>query len=128
MTNNLRVLILAAGKSTRMKSKHAKVLHRAGGAALIQHVLRAAQSTSTEISIVVGHSADAVRAFLPESKFVQQNEQLGTGHAAMSARENYKGYSGNLLILPGDVPLISGKTLEAFVKFHIDGRYSASIL
>ncbi len=128
MMENLRVLILAAGKSTRMKSKYAKVLHRAGGAALIEHVIRAARSVSTDISIVVGHSADRVKALLPESKFVEQKEQLGTGHAVMSAREGFKGYSGNVLILPGDVPLVSAKTLEAFVKSHVEGGFSASIL
>ena len=128
MMENLRVLILAAGKSTRMKSKYAKVLHRAGGAALIEHVLRAARAVSTDISIVVGHSADGVKALLPESKFVEQKEQLGTGHAVMSARESFKGYSGNVLILPGDVPLVSAKTLEAFVKAHVEGGFSGSIL
>jgi bifunctional UDP-N-acetylglucosamine pyrophosphorylase/glucosamine-1-phosphate N-acetyltransferase len=128
MMEHLRVLILAAGKSTRMKSKYAKVLHRAGGATLIEHVLRAARSLSTDISIVVGHSADRVKALLPESKFVEQKEQLGTGHAVMSARESFKGYSGNVLILPGDVPLVSAKTLEAFVNSHVQGGFSASVL
>jgi len=128
MMENLRVLILAAGKSTRMRSKYAKVLHRAGGAALIEHVVRAARSVSTDISIVAGHSADRVKALLPESKFVEQKEQLGTGHAVMSARESFKGYPGNVLILPGDVPLVRTKTLEAFVKSHVEGGFSASIL
>ncbi len=128
MIDNLRILILAAGKSTRMKSKYAKVLHRAGGAALIDHVLRAARSVSTDITIVIGHSADKVREHLPESRFVEQKEQLGTGHAAMTAHDNFKGYSGNVLILPGDVPLISPRTLEALAKFHTDGGYTASIL
>jgi bifunctional UDP-N-acetylglucosamine pyrophosphorylase / glucosamine-1-phosphate N-acetyltransferase len=128
MMENLRVLILAAGKSTRMKSKYAKVLHRVGGAALIQHVLRAARSVSTDICIVVGHSADKVRALLPESRFVVQKEQLGTGHAVMAASEGFKGYTGDVLILPGDVPLVNAKTLEAFINFHTDGGYAASIL
>jgi len=128
MVDNLRVLILAAGKSTRMKSKYAKVLHRAGGVTLIEHVLRAARSVSTEITIVIGHSADKVRELLPESRFVEQKEQLGTGHAVKSAHDVFKDYSGNLLILPGDVPLVSAKTLEALAKFHADGGYSASIL
>ncbi len=128
MIQNLRVLILAAGKSTRMKSKYAKVLHRVGGAALIQHVLRAARSISTDISIVIGHSADRVKALLPESRFVEQKEQLGTGHAVMAASEGFKGYSGSILVLPGDVPLVNAKTLEAFINFHVEGGYSASIL
>jgi bifunctional UDP-N-acetylglucosamine pyrophosphorylase / glucosamine-1-phosphate N-acetyltransferase len=128
MIDNLRVLILAAGKSTRMKSKYAKVLHRAGGATLIDHVLRAARSVSTDITIVIGHSADKVRELLPESRFVEQKEQLGTGHAVMSAGDEFKSYAGNLLVLPGDVPLVSAKTLEALAEFHAKGGYSASIL
>jgi bifunctional UDP-N-acetylglucosamine pyrophosphorylase / glucosamine-1-phosphate N-acetyltransferase len=128
MIDNLRVLILAAGKSTRMKSKYAKVLHKAGGATLIQHVLRAARSVSTEITIVIGHSGDKVRELLPESRFVEQKDQLGTGHAVMSAHDRFKDYSGSLLIMPGDVPLVNGKTLEALAQFHSDGGYSASIL
>src|SRR5262245_17931487 len=89
MIDNLRVLILAAGKSTRMNSKHAKVLHRVGGATLIEHVLRAARSISTDITIVIGHSAEKMRELLPESRFVEQKEQLGTGHAVMSAHEAF---------------------------------------
>ncbi len=125
---NLRVLILAAGKSTRMKSKYAKVLHRAGGAALIEHVVRTARSISMDISIVVGHSAEKVRALVPEAKFVDQKEQLGTGHAVLSARQTFSDYLGHVLVLPGDVPLIGAETLEAFLKFHRDGGFPASVL
>jgi len=128
MIDNLRVLILAAGKSTRMNSKYAKVLHRVGGATLIQHVLRAARSVSTDITIVIGHSAEKVRELLPESRFVEQKEQLGTGHAVMSAHDAFKGYAGNVLVLPGDVPLVNAKTLESLANFHTEGGYSASIL
>src|SRR5260370_32571255 len=91
---NLRVLILAAGKSTRMKSKYAKVLHRAGGQTLIEHVLRTARSVSADIWIVVGHMADTVKASITEVKFIDQKEQLGTGHAVMAARDQFVGYGG----------------------------------
>jgi bifunctional UDP-N-acetylglucosamine pyrophosphorylase / glucosamine-1-phosphate N-acetyltransferase len=128
MIDNLRVLILAAGKSTRMNSKYAKVLHRVGGATLIEHVLRAARSVSTDITIVIGHSAEKMHELLPESRFVEQKEQLGTGHAVMAAHDAFKSYTGNVLILPGDVPLVSAKTLEALANFHAEGGYSASIL
>src|SRR5690242_2349283 len=100
--NNLRVLILAAGKSTRMKSKYAKVLHRVGGRALIEHSVSAAGEVSPEIFVVVGHSADQVKATVPAVKFVEQKEQLGTGHAVLTARESFSGYSGDVLIMPGD--------------------------
>jgi bifunctional UDP-N-acetylglucosamine pyrophosphorylase / glucosamine-1-phosphate N-acetyltransferase len=125
---NLRVLILAAGKSTRMKSKYAKVLHRVGGRTLIENVLGAARSVSADIWIVVGHTADKVRALVAEAKFVTQKDQLGTGHAVLAAREQFAGYSGDVLVLPGDVPLISGATLETFLKFHRDGGYRTSVL
>lgn len=125
---NLRVLILAAGKSTRMKSKYAKVLHRAGGRTLIEHVLRAARSLSTDVTVVVGHAADKVKALVTEVKFVDQKEQLGTGHAVLSARESFSGYGSDVLVLPGDVPLVRTETLEAFWKFHRDGGFRASVL
>ena len=125
---NLRVLILAAGKSTRMKSKYAKVLHRAGGTTLIEHVLRTARSLSTDVSIVVGHTAEKVKALIPQGKFVDQKEQLGTGHAVMAARDNFSGYHGDIVVLPGDVPLISAATLEAFITFHRLGGFNASVL
>jgi len=125
---NLRILILAAGKSTRMKSKYAKVLHRVGGATLIEHVLRTAGSVSTDIFVVVGHSAEKVKALIPEVKFVDQQEQLGTGHAVITARESFSRFSGDVLVLPGDVPLVSASTLETFIKFHRDGGFIASVL
>jgi bifunctional UDP-N-acetylglucosamine pyrophosphorylase/glucosamine-1-phosphate N-acetyltransferase len=125
---NLRVLILAAGKSTRMKSRYAKVLHRAGGRTLIEQVLRTARTLSADISVVVGHGADKVRAAVSEVEFVEQKEQLGTGHAVLAARDIFSGYSGDLLVMPGDVPLIGGETLDAFLKFHRDGGFRASVL
>lgn len=126
--DDLQVLILAAGKSTRMKSKYAKVLHRVGGRSLIDHVVRAARSATGNISVVIGHSADAVRAAVPEVKFVEQKQQLGTGHAVLAARESFSGYSGDVLVMPGDVPLISPGTLAAFIQFHRDGGFRASVL
>src|SRR5206468_3413950 len=75
--HELRTLILAAGKGTRMKSRKAKVLHHAGGAPLIEHVLAAARPLSPEIVIVIGHQADKVRDCIPEASFVEQREQLG---------------------------------------------------
>jgi len=124
----LRVLILAAGKSTRMKSRYAKVLHRAGGRTLIEHVLNIARNLSTDISVVVGHSAEQVKAAVSEVTFIDQKEQLGTGHAVVAAREHFSGYSGDVLVMPGDVPLISDATLGAFLRFHREGAFCASVL
>jgi bifunctional UDP-N-acetylglucosamine pyrophosphorylase/glucosamine-1-phosphate N-acetyltransferase len=125
---NLQVLILAAGKGTRMKSRKAKVLHQVGGSALVEHVYRASQSISPQVFVVVGHQAERVKKILPSATFVDQKEQLGTGHAVLSARELLRGFSGDLLVLPGDVPLVGGDTLENFVQFHRDGGYTASVL
>src|SRR5262245_17085406 len=99
----LRTLILAAGKGTRMKSQKAKVLHHAGGASLIEHVLAAATPLTSDITVIVGHQADEVRGCISEAGSVEQKEQLGTGHAIMVARDRFAGYSGLLLVLPGDV-------------------------
>ena len=125
---NLRVLILAAGKSTRMKSRYAKVLHRAGGRTLIEHVLNIARNLSADISVVVGNSADQVKAAVTEVTFIDQKEQLGTGHAVLAAREHFSGYGGDVLVMPGDVPLIGDATLRAFIGFHREGRFCASVL
>src|SRR5207302_3680927 len=99
-----------------------------GGRTLIEHVRQAARSVSADIWIVVGHTADKVKALITEAKFIAQKEQLGTGHAVMAAREQFAGYTGDVLVLPGDVPLISAETLEVFIKFHRDGGYGSSVL
>src|SRR5688572_21494755 len=125
---NLRILILAAGKGTRMKSRIAKVLHQVGGATLLEHVLRAATPITTDASVIVGHQSEKVRNLLPDVTFIEQKEQLGTGHAVLCAREGLAGFSGNLLVLPGDVPLVREETLRDFVKFHAEGGFKASVL
>jgi bifunctional UDP-N-acetylglucosamine pyrophosphorylase/glucosamine-1-phosphate N-acetyltransferase len=125
---NVQVLILAAGKGTRMKSRQAKVLHKVGGASLLEHVLRAAQPVASKVLVVVGHQADKVKAVVPTVTAVEQKEQLGTGHAVLCAREALSGFTGDLLVLPGDVPLISRHTLEDFLRFHREGGFVASVL
>ncbi len=88
MTSQTNVVILAAGLGTRMKSKRAKVLHRAGGMTLIEHVVNAASgiAPAQHVTVVVGHQAEQVRALLAPSgvRFVDQTEQKGTGHALLS--------------------------------------------
>jgi bifunctional UDP-N-acetylglucosamine pyrophosphorylase/glucosamine-1-phosphate N-acetyltransferase len=126
--NNLRILVLAAGKGTRMKSRKAKVLHSVGGSTLVGHVLRAVLPVSKDVLVVVGHQAADVKALLKGVVFVDQTEQLGTGHALMSAKEALQGFTGDLLVLPGDVPLIRTETLREFVQFHREGKFIASVL
>src|SRR5687768_17165217 len=103
------VVILAAGKGTRMKSAVPKVLHRAGGLPLIEHVLRAADAIRPiKTVLVVGHQADEVRQALADRSglgFARQEPQLGTGHALLQAEPELAGATGTLLLLSGDAPL-----------------------
>jgi len=133
------VLILAAGLGVRMKSDLAKVLHRVGGRPLIEYALRSAMQLDPEnIYVVVGHQAAEVeavaRAVLADSpyadriRFVLQTEQRGTGHAVMSARDVLKDASGSLLILYGDVPMVSADTLRHLVEAHAEGGHAATLI
>jgi bifunctional UDP-N-acetylglucosamine pyrophosphorylase/glucosamine-1-phosphate N-acetyltransferase len=114
----LGILILAAGEGTRMKSKKPKVLHRLAGKPLLQHVIETARSiTPDEISIVYGHGGEQVLDELnaPDLDWIEQQERLGTGHAVMQAIPNLQRVD-KVLILYGDVPLISGSTLISMLK------------
>lgn len=110
------VVILAAGLGTRMKSKRAKVLHRAGGLTLVEHVANAALGITSpdRVVVVVGHQADEVIATLEPKgvRFAKQTEQKGTGHAVMMCRDALEGDSGLVMVLYGDCPLLSADTLE----------------
>ena len=115
---NLDVVVLAAGKGTRMRSDMPKVLHLLADKPLLGHVISAANSLKpTAIHIVVGHKAEDVEASFPGSpfKWVKQNEQLGTGHAVAQAMPRINNDSV-VLILYGDVPLIKASTLKAMIE------------
>lgn len=118
--HNLTVVILAAGLGTRMKSRKAKVLHRAGGKSLVQHVVDTALGlTSAErVFVVVGHQADEVRRAVttPGVRFIEQKEQKGTGHAVMVGRDALEGLDGYLMILYGDSPLLRVETLRRLIE------------
>lgn len=121
----LDVMILAAGLGTRMRSRKAKVLHELGGRPLIAYVSRtAAALTQRPVYVVVGHQAsaveDAVRAELGEhgAVFIKQEEQRGTGDAVMAAQSALAESDSTLLILSGDVPLITAETLGALIHQH----------
>ena len=132
MAPDIHVVILAAGKGTRMKSAHPKVLHRVAGRAMIEHVLsRAARLEPRTTTIVVGHCAERVQTALggwPGLRFVVQEPQLGTGHALLMAEPVLRGTSGQLLLLSGDVPLLSIDTLEALVARHTDRQAAATVV
>jgi bifunctional UDP-N-acetylglucosamine pyrophosphorylase/glucosamine-1-phosphate N-acetyltransferase len=127
----LGVVILAAGKGTRLKSKRPKVLHEIGGKPLLAHVIAAASRVVApeHIYVVVGHQADSVRAAVASTgvQFVEQTEQRGTGHAIQCARPSVAGYE-SLLVLSGDVPLIRTETIERMSRFHQAERAAMTIL
>src|SRR4029453_14449529 len=119
---DIHFVILAAGKGTRMKSADPKVLHRAAGLRLIDHVLRAAQALDARTTtIVVGYMAARIRGALGERtglRFALQEPQLGTGHALLRAEPHLAGASGTVVLLSGDVPLLRRNTLRTLVDTH----------
>ena len=127
----LAVVIMAAGKGTRLKSQRPKVLHEIGGKPLLAHVIAAASKIVApgEIYAVIGPQADKVRSAVAATGigFVEQAEQLGTGHAIQCAREAIKGYE-NILVLSGDVPLIRPETIAQLWKFHQEQKAAMTIL
>jgi bifunctional UDP-N-acetylglucosamine pyrophosphorylase / glucosamine-1-phosphate N-acetyltransferase len=119
MQTPVTVLILAAGLGTRMKSRKAKVLHRAGGKTLVEHVVDTALELAPpeRVFLVVGHQAEEVRRAVAHRGigFVEQKEQLGTGHALLAARSVLEPLGGCLLIFYGDGPLLRAGTLKQLV-------------
>jgi bifunctional UDP-N-acetylglucosamine pyrophosphorylase/glucosamine-1-phosphate N-acetyltransferase len=125
-----QAIVLAAGEGTRMKSQTPKVLHSIAGRSLLGHVLHALDSVNPEtVRVVVGSGREKVEAHLseiaPDAIAIFQAERNGTGHAVQVALDGVK-TNGNILILAGDTPLLSGNTLKEFVAAHNDGGYTAS--
>ncbi|MBV8478592.1 MAG: bifunctional UDP-N-acetylglucosamine diphosphorylase/glucosamine-1-phosphate N-acetyltransferase GlmU [Acidobacteria bacterium] len=125
------IAILAAGKGTRLKSKHPKVLHEVGGKPLLAHVISAARRVvpARDIYAIIGHEAHLVRQAVAATgvEFVVQKEQRGTGHAIMSARDALTNYD-HVLVLSGDAPLISSSTIERIRDYHLVERAAMTIL
>ena len=129
--DKLAAVILAAGKGTRMKSAQPKVVHPVAGRPMVTFpVDRARQLGCQPTVLVVGHGAEAVQALLADSpvSFVVQAEQLGTGHALLCAREALRGFSGTLLLLCGDVPLLRDETLEQLISEHEKNHAAVTVL
>jgi bifunctional UDP-N-acetylglucosamine pyrophosphorylase/glucosamine-1-phosphate N-acetyltransferase len=125
------IVILAAGKGTRLKSALAKVLHRAGGRPLVEHVVRACQPLKPrEIIAIVGHQADDVTAAVAplKVKTALQDPQRGTGHAMLVARKAIPSRAKYAILLPGDAPLIRTETLAALARAHRETGAAATIL
>jgi bifunctional UDP-N-acetylglucosamine pyrophosphorylase / glucosamine-1-phosphate N-acetyltransferase len=124
----IAAVILAAGKSTRMKSDTPKVLHEVCGRPMIEYVLEAArQAGATRLIVVVGHQADRVQAALshhPDVEFALQAEQKGTGHAVMMCRDQLADHDGPVLVLTGDTPLLREASLQALL--NVQQRHQAA--
>lgn len=132
METLINVLILAAGLGTRMKSRRAKVLHRAGGMPLIEHVVGTALELAPpgQVTVVIGHQAEEVRQAVARYnvRFALQAEQRGTGHAVMAAREALGGAGGLLVVLYGDCPLLRAETLRRLVELHQGSGAAATVI
>ncbi len=128
--NDLAVVILAAGKGTRLKSSLAKVLHRAGGRPLVEHVAAAcAPLKQRKTVVIVGYQAEQVSAVVEplKAESVLQQPQRGTGHAMQVARRTL-GSAKLALVLPGDAPLIRTETLRSMIAAHRAAKAAATIL
>src|SRR5262245_6834527 len=131
MMNEIGVIILAAGQGKRMKSALPKVTHLLGGKPLLLHVLNKAQALKpARITIIVGHGAQTVRQVYPNDDvtWVIQPQQLGTGHAVLCAKNSLQEFVGDILILSGDVPLISERTLNALIHAHRQRNAALTLL
>ncbi len=130
--NDTHVVVLAAGKGTRMKSALPKVLHRIDGLTIIERVLRTASALMpASVTLVVGHGADEVKASLAKRsrlQFVTQEQQLGTGHALLHTRALLEGKTGTVVLLSGDVPLLSVDSLKALLATHNESAAAATVI
>src|ERR1700733_6543667 len=125
------IVIMAAGKGTRLKSKRPRVLHEVGGKPLIRHVIDAARQIvpPEDIFVIVGHEAGKVKDSVASLgvQFVEQREQKGTGHAIQQARQAVQGYE-DVIVLSGDVPLIRPETVRKVRDFHLEQRAAMTVL
>ncbi len=131
MKNGLAAVILAAGKGTRMKSALPKVLHPICGQPMLYYPLEAARMAGfNQLKVVVGHRAEQVsETFAAEDiTWIKQTDQLGTGHALMCAADSLRGYSGALLLLCGDVPLLQPETLQQLQNYHSQQKAAVTVL
>jgi bifunctional UDP-N-acetylglucosamine pyrophosphorylase/glucosamine-1-phosphate N-acetyltransferase len=129
---SVHIVVLAAGKGTRMKSSRVKVLHRVAGLPMIDYVLRAASSLGPRTTtVVIGHQADAMKRALSgrlDLTFVVQEPQLGTAHALLTTETALAGQTGTLILLSGDVPMLPGQTLKNLLDRHTSARAAATVI
>jgi bifunctional UDP-N-acetylglucosamine pyrophosphorylase/glucosamine-1-phosphate N-acetyltransferase len=132
MLNDVAVVILAAGQGTRMKSRMAKVLHRAGGKPLVRQAVDTALGIAPpeRVFVVVGYQAAEVRAEVEAAgaQAIHQAEQLGTGHAVMCGEERLAPLGGRLIVFVGDCPLIRAETLEELAEVQRCTQAAAAVI
>jgi bifunctional UDP-N-acetylglucosamine pyrophosphorylase/glucosamine-1-phosphate N-acetyltransferase len=129
--DSLAIIILAAGKGTRMKSATVKVLHALAGVPMLSYSLDLARKFNPQnLIVVVGFQGDVVRQQFnaPDLIFAEQTEQLGTGHAVQIAVKPLRDFRGTVLILCGDVPLLTEKTVWRFLQTHREKKAALSVL
>ena len=134
INSQIKSIILAAGKGTRMKSETPKVLHKIFNKELLGYVIDAVNGTgmAKENYVIVGHCADKVENYVTKNydnaKCRLQSPQLGTGHAAFQAYEDLKGFEGQVLILCGDTPLLTAETLNKFISAHTQSQSALTVM
>lgn len=123
-------VILAAGKGTRMKSNLYKVLHPVCGKAMVQHVIdEVSKLNINSIYTIIGHGAEKVKAQVGDvTKYILQEEQLGTGHAVRQAEQSLAGKQGTTLVLCGDTPLLTADTIKALIQLHEEEKAAVTVL
>lgn len=127
---NILGIVLAAGQGKRMKSKLYKVLHRVCGKPMVGHVVSTLENiNASRIVTVVGHGADSVKSYLGSRvEYALQEQQLGTGHAVLQAKDQLGGENGLTIVICGDTPLISEETMNGMIRLHQEKNAAATIL
>ncbi len=129
MKKSIAALILAAGRGERMNSDLVKVLHKASGVPLIEHVIGAVRAAGVkQVAVVIGTQGDQLRSFLTGVTFVEQKIRLGTGHAVLQAKRRFQNWPGDLLVLPADAPCVREETIRDLLNAHHRSGAVASIL
>ncbi|MCL2392567.1 MAG: NTP transferase domain-containing protein [Oscillospiraceae bacterium] len=131
MNSQLKAIVLAAGKGTRLQSEKSdvpKVMREVCGRPLLSHVLDALPALKKDIIIVVGFGKDRVIDHYDGYEFAYQERQLGTGHAVLAAKEQLSGYEGAVLICYGDMPVIKRETYESLLQEHFKSGNDCTIL
>jgi N-acetylglucosamine-1-phosphate uridyltransferase (contains nucleotidyltransferase and I-patch acetyltransferase domains) len=127
--NNTVAIVLAAGKGTRMKSRTPKVLHEILGKPIILYVLDALKAAGIKDTITVaGHGIDLLKEVVKDSRIVEQKELLGSGDAVATARKALEQYSGDVLVICGDTPLVRSDTIKAIIEKHKSSGADLTIL